>query len=36
MTWEQLDASHPGLVEALGSHPGIGLLRAGEGDVPAG
>jgi uncharacterized membrane protein YvlD (DUF360 family) len=26
MTWEQLDGSHPGLVEALGSHPGIGLL----------
>jgi uncharacterized membrane protein YvlD (DUF360 family) len=26
MTWEQLDAAHPGLVEALGSHPGIGLV----------
>ena len=26
MTWEQLDEAHPGLVEALGSHPGIGLL----------
>jgi uncharacterized membrane protein YvlD (DUF360 family) len=25
-TWERLDETHPGLVEALASHPGIGLL----------
>lgn len=25
-TWEQLEAAHPGLVEALASHPGIGLV----------
>ena len=25
-TWEQLGAAHPGLVEALASHPGIGLV----------
>ena len=26
MTWEELDAAHPGLVEALASHPGVGLV----------
>jgi hypothetical protein len=26
LTWERLDETHPGLVEALASHPGIGLL----------
>jgi uncharacterized membrane protein YvlD (DUF360 family) len=25
-TWEQIDGAHPGLVEALASHPGIGLV----------
>lgn len=25
-TWEQLGQSHPGLVEALASHPGVGLV----------
>lgn len=25
-TWEALEAGHPGLVEALASHPGIGLV----------
>ena len=26
MTWERLDDAHPGLVEALASHPGVGLV----------
>lgn len=26
MTWEELDDRHPGLVEALASHPGVGLV----------
>jgi uncharacterized membrane protein YvlD (DUF360 family) len=26
LTWEELDADHPGLVEALASHPGIGIV----------
>jgi len=26
ITWEALDEAHPGLVEALASHPGIGLV----------
>ena len=26
MTWERLDDEHPGLVEALASHPGVGLV----------
>ena len=26
LTWEELDAAHPGLVEALASHPGVGLV----------
>ncbi len=26
MTWEALDDRHPGLVEALASHPGVGLV----------
>ncbi len=26
MTWERLDDDHPGLVEALASHPGVGLV----------
>ncbi len=25
-TWEELETAHPGLVEALASHPGIGLV----------
>lgn len=26
MTWEAIDAAHPGLVEALASHPGVGMV----------
>ena len=26
MTWEALEGLHPGLVEALASHPGVGLV----------